>query len=147
MADPYESILKDTESGADSNSYISLSEAKTLAAQMGLASWTGKTDQQIDQALLRACIEIEAHRFHNAVKDVAAQALTFPRKVDYATPDVVRLAQVYQADWLMVNGEADRKQWEGAKASPMDAGVGSPLCPRAFTVLAKLISRVGSFKD
>lgn len=141
--------LDATVSGSTSDSYVTLTEANALASQAGLTSWASKSDAEKEAALRLAVEDINGHRFFDQVLAVETQRLIFPRYKDNAAiPYQVKKAQVYQADWIAVVGESDRKQWEGARAAPLkDAGVGSPLCPRAFALLAPFISRSGEYRD
>lgn len=78
---------------------------------------------------------------------VKTQALAFPRRIDRGViPNPVKWAQLYQAEFIACSGEYDRKQWDGANAAPLtDSKIGSPLCPRALTMIAKFISRAGGY--
>jgi hypothetical protein len=135
--------------GSNTDSYVTLTEAGSIAAAAGLTSWAGKSEAERESALRRAADDIDVHRFHEQTRAVSTQARVFPRlKDDAAIPVIVKKAQVFQAEWIAVGGlyESDRKNWEGARAAPMkDAGVGSPLCPRALAMLAPLISRSGEY--
>lgn len=143
--------LDATVSGSTSDSYVTLTEANALASQAGLTSWASKSDAEKEAALRLAVEDINGHRFFDQVLAVETQRLIFPRYKDNAAiPYQVKKAQVYQAEWIAVGGlyETNRKNWEGARAAPLkDAGVGSPLCPRAFALLAPFISRSGEYRD
>lgn len=139
--------LDATIGGSTADSYLTLTDANTLAANYGLSQWASKSDAEKETALRRATSDIDSHQFSDARKS-ASQALTFPRGPDLGViPPPIRLACIYQAEFIAVSGEYDRKQWEGVKGAPLkDAGNGSPLCPRAFAMLARFITRVGEFK-
>jgi hypothetical protein len=114
-----------------------------------LLGWAAKTGAQKDAALRLASLDVDGHRFHRQEPWQAGQARLFPRVVDVGEiPAAVELAVLFQADFLASHGEWDRKDWEGAKAAPHPAsGVGSPLCPHAFKVLARWIARTGEFRE
>lgn len=145
--------LDATIAGADADSYITVAEADTMAASVGLATWATKTVQEREEALRRAAQDIDAHHVHDPAAAKTTQALLFPRKKDNVDgvdfiQSRVQWAQLYQADWIVQSGESDKGMWEGANAGPIkDAGGGSPLCPRAFVQFAPFISRVGAYKD
>jgi len=141
--------LDATVSGTASDSYLTLSDANTLATSNGLSVWSGKTDGEKEVALRRASQEIDSHRVHDPAPGRTGQARLFPRSKDAGViPAAVKLAVLYQADWIATSGESDRKQWEGAKAGPVkDAGGGSPLCPRAFAIFARFIARTAEYTD
>ena len=139
--------LDATVSGTAADSYLNLVEANTLAANYGLSVWSGKTDQEKEIALRRAALEIDSHRVHDPAPAKTGQSRLFPRSKDAGLiPEAVKHAAILQADWIATSGESDRKSWEGAKAGPVkDAGNGSPLCPRAFSIFARFIARTAEY--
>ena len=146
MGDPPDDLIV-TPGAADAESYVTVAEADTMAANAGLTGWTGKSDDEKKAALRRAAIEIDSHRFHDQVPWADGQARAFPRAKDLGViPAAVQWTQVFQADFLAASAGYDASKWEGAKGAPMkDAGMGSPLCPLAFRTLARLISRAGGY--
>lgn len=139
--------LDATPGGANAESYLTVADADTLAASLGFNGWASKTTTIKEQALRRASSELDVHRFHDPEPWSSGQRRAFPRSKDSGTiPEPVKWAALMQADYLATAGESDKKMWDGPKAAPVkDAGVGSPLCPRAFNQLARYISRVGGY--
>jgi len=139
--------LDSTLSGTAAESYLSVTDADARAIEFGLAGWAAKTTAQKETALRVATQEIDSHRFNSADRYAADQALQFPRGVDDGiVPREIKRALMYQAEWIAMAGDGDRKQWDGANAAPLSStGNTSPLCPRAMNILAKFISRVGRF--
>jgi hypothetical protein len=141
--------LNATPGSATADSYLTVAAADTMATNFGLGGWATKTTAQKEAALRQATLDVDGHRFHNQVKWTAGQSRVFPRVVDVGViPADVELATMFQADFLASHGEWDRKDWDGAKAAPHPAsGAGSPLCNRAFKVLARWIARTGEFRE
>lgn len=141
--------LNATPGSTTADSYLTVAAADTMATNFGLGGWAAKTTAQKEAALRQAALDVDGHRFHRQEKWTSSQARLFPRVVDVgAIPAAVELASMFQADFLASHGEWDRKDWEGAKAAPHPAaGAGSPLCPRAFKVLARWIAKVGEFRE
>lgn len=140
-------MLDSTLYGVSSESYLSVAEADALAIELGLTVWAAKTTEQKEAALRVGTQDIDSHRVHNPIRYQWNQALKFPRTDDCgAIPREIKRALMYQAEWIAVSGETDRKLWEGASAAPLsEAGNTSPLCPRAMTIFAPYISRVGRY--
>lgn len=139
--------LDSTPYGVSAESYLSVADADLLAAGLGLTSWAAKTTQEKEIALRVGTKDIDLHRFHDPVRYQWNQALKFPRARDLGLiPREIKWALIYQAEWVAVAGETDRKQWDGAQAAPLgQTGNTSPLCPRAMNALAQFISRVGGY--
>lgn len=140
--------LDSTPSGISADSYLSVADADTLAAELGLVTWAGKTTQEKEVALRTATQDIDSHRIHNPIRYVWNQALQFPRQCDRdgLIPREVKRAVMFQAEFVAVAGQSDQKNWEGVKAAPLSvAGNTSTLCPRAMSQFAKFISRTGRF--
>lgn len=145
--------LNATVASVDANSYLSLADANAMAVNFGLLNWARLMDDQKCVALIRAAIDVDSHRIHDNAPWRVGQTFVFPRETDVLTfgtapiiPKPVLWAVMYQADYLGMNGEADRKNWEGAKGDALkDSGRGSPLCPRAWAAFSKYVSRCGNF--
>ena len=145
--------LDATIAGPTSTSYLALTDANTMATNFGLSNWPSLTDDQKNEALLRATCDIESHRIHDPAPFDPKQSLTFPRMNDCSVttglpliPPPVLWAVMFQADYYGLNGESDRKNWEGAKGDALkDSGRGSPLCPRAWAAFSKYVSRCGQY--
>jgi hypothetical protein len=163
-----------TAASPTANSYIDLATADSMAASAGLSRWAEATEDARNAALIRAAVDVDTHRFHHATPwnidplcgqidnmpvgllanadldpstYVRKQALIFPRRVDRGViPNPIKWCQMFQAEFIATSGEYDRKQWEGANAAPLaDSKVGSPLCPRALSMISRFISRAGAY--
>jgi len=145
--------LDATLAGSSSTSYMTLADANAMATNFGLTNWATLTDAQKSAALFRATVDIDSHRVHDPLPFVIGQSLLFPRETDLIgttsnamIPKPVLWACMFQADYHGMNGETDRKNWEGAKGDALkDSGKGSPLCPRAWAAFSKYVSRCGSY--
>lgn len=141
--------LDSTPFGPNADTYITVAEADQAAADLGLSGWTEKTAEEKEAALRLAALDVDSHRFHDPELYSSQQARSFPRAKDGGViPKTVKRSQMFQAHFLATSGSGDLKFWRGEEEGPMkDAGVGSPLCPRAYLQLARHISRAGEVKD
>lgn len=140
-------MLVATPGSTTANSYLNLDAADSMAVIVGLTGWASLTSEAKEAALIRATMDVDTHRFHSPVRYFMTQALSFPREKDLLViPKPILWACFFQADYIATSGEYDQKKYEGAKGSPLPgAGTGSPLCPRAFAMVEKYISRVASY--
>ena len=141
-------MLNATPGHSQADSYLALATADSMAAAEGLTAWALQTEAQRETALRHAARDIDSLRFHDPSPWKTGQARVYPRAVDNGSiPSAVQWAQLYQAEWIAVAGESERKSWEGAGTGPLkDAHLGAALCGRAFALLAKLVARSGEYE-
>lgn len=105
--------LDSTVAGAQANSYLSVADANALATDdLGseAIAWLEATHEQREKALKRATREIDGYLRSGWARYSAAQALLFPRAIDYAgtpiaplIPRNVELACYEQATYVLKN--------------------------------------------
>lgn len=118
-------IIDATVGGANSNSYVTTDEATAYFAQRLRSSvWTAASTDDKEKALIMACQHIETARpmvergsAGTYGPYVSTQALSFPRKADwasgtgYAIPAPVKRAQCEEALALLARGaETERRR-------------------------------------
>ena len=103
--------LDATVAGATANSYLTRADADALAASdygPERDTWTAAVDADCDLALQRATREIDDAVRSGWYRYSSAQALRFPREIDYVgllpfIPGAIKRATYYQAAFLLRN--------------------------------------------